>query len=327
MGEARASPQKSTCRGPCWTIEALSRRRSWGAHCTMRAPCRPKYPTTAPRPDGGEHPGRRAGCRAGRESRRCGPLVQQSRITSRAPRATAMPTRWTRSSSVAVALTEEQQVERWQAELGAGRARAGAMLGAYLSYRALTESDCAAARDAFVKADELGNDQAPWLLAKLARNDTCGVIVDRASRERWLKKAAALDNPAAAIALIESLRRFDRPRRSGAALRVRACRRRLLGVVQGGAAARRIRRDGAAGNGKGPVRRRPQPRGSRGGQDRRADAEAQRALRAVRSLWSLAVAAPARAPSGWAGRPTTGTNASGISRTTAAAHSDSPTSS
>ena len=132
------------------------------------------------------------------------------------------------------ALTEAQQVERWQAELGAGRARAGAMLGAYLSYRALTETDCAAARDAFVKADELGNDQAAWQLAKLARNDTCGVIVDRASRERWLKKAAGARQPRRGARADEPVRRLDRPRRAGAALRVRARRRRLLGVGQGG---------------------------------------------------------------------------------------------
>jgi len=101
-----------------------------------------------------------------------------------------------------VMLTEEQQVERWRAELGAGRARAGAMLGAYLAYRALTESDCTAARDVLIKADELGNDQAAWQLARLARNDTCGVVIDRASREGWLRKAVPLDNPAAAIALV-----------------------------------------------------------------------------------------------------------------------------
>ncbi len=39
------------------------------------------------------------------------------------------------------------------------------MVGAYLSYRALTAADCEAARNALLKADELGNDQAPWLLA------------------------------------------------------------------------------------------------------------------------------------------------------------------
>ncbi len=100
------------------------------------------------------------------------------------------------------ALTEEQQVERWRAELGAGRARAGTMLGAYLSYRALTAADCAVARDALVKADELGHDLAPWLLTELARNDTCGAMADRAERERWLKKAAGLGNARAVLELM-----------------------------------------------------------------------------------------------------------------------------
>ena len=98
-------------------------------------------------------------------------------------------------------LDEQQQVDRWQAELAAGRARAGTLVGAYLSYRVLTPTDCDAARAALVKADELGSDQAPWLLAQLAANDTCGPI-DRAARERWLKSSVPLDYPSAAVSLI-----------------------------------------------------------------------------------------------------------------------------
>lgn len=99
------------------------------------------------------------------------------------------------------AISEEQQVERWRAELAAGRARAGSMLGAYLSYRALTPTDCEAARAVLLKADELGHDQAAWRLAQLSANDTCGPV-DRAGRERWLKKAVVLDNPYAVLALM-----------------------------------------------------------------------------------------------------------------------------
>ncbi len=66
------------------------------------------------------------------------------------------------------ALTEEQQVERWQAELGAGRARAGAMLGAYLSYRALTRQRLRCrARRARSRPTNSASDQAAWLLAQL----------------------------------------------------------------------------------------------------------------------------------------------------------------
>lgn len=100
------------------------------------------------------------------------------------------------------ALSEEQQVARWQAELKAGRARAGALVGSYLSYRALTPADCAAAREALVKADELGSDQAPWALAALAENKSCGEL-DRAQIERWLKKSVVLDNLVAAQRLID----------------------------------------------------------------------------------------------------------------------------
>src|SRR5215510_13128314 len=55
--------------------------------------------------------------------------------------------------------TEDQQIERWQAELKTGRARAGALLGAYLAYRALPSSSAlvAAARAAATRADELGS--------------------------------------------------------------------------------------------------------------------------------------------------------------------------
>ncbi len=109
-----------------------------------------------------------------------------------------------------LALTEEQQVDRWQAELGAGRARAGALAGAYLAYRALTPADCEAARSPLLKADELGSDQAPWLLAQMAGNDTCGPI-NRAELDRWLKKAVTLDYPTAAIALLNSRPDPDTP--------------------------------------------------------------------------------------------------------------------
>ena len=108
------------------------------------------------------------------------------------------------------ALSEQQQVDRWQAELSAGRARAGTLAGAYFSYRALTPTDCDAARDALVKADELGSDQAPWLLAQLAANDTCGPA-DRAARERWLKTSVPLDYPSAAISLIRFYGSSDAP--------------------------------------------------------------------------------------------------------------------
>ncbi|MEO8062573.1 MAG: TonB family protein [Pseudomonadota bacterium] len=99
-------------------------------------------------------------------------------------------------------ISEEQQVIRWQEELKAGRARAGALVGSYLSYRALTASDCATARDALVRADELGSDQASWLMAELAQNRSCGTP-ERAQIERWLKKAVTLDYFAAALQLIE----------------------------------------------------------------------------------------------------------------------------
>jgi TonB family protein len=99
-------------------------------------------------------------------------------------------------------ITEEEQVVRWQQELKAGRARAGTLVGSYLAYRALTPADCAVARDALLKADELGSDQAPWALAALSQNQSCGAP-DRAQTERWLKKSVTLDNLAAALRLIE----------------------------------------------------------------------------------------------------------------------------
>jgi TonB family protein len=98
-------------------------------------------------------------------------------------------------------LTEEQQVMRWQAELEAGRARAGTLVGAYRTYRALTPTDCEAARQTLTRADELGSDQAQWVLAKLAATDSCGAV-DRAQRESWLKKAVLLDDPRALLELI-----------------------------------------------------------------------------------------------------------------------------
>ena len=101
-----------------------------------------------------------------------------------------------------VPITEEQQVVRWQLELKGGRARAGTLVGSYLAYRALTPADCAVARDALLKADELGSDQAPWALAALSQNQSCGTP-DRAQLERWLRKSVTLDNLAAALRLIE----------------------------------------------------------------------------------------------------------------------------
>jgi TonB family protein len=106
--------------------------------------------------------------------------------------------------------TEEQQVERWQAELAAGRARAGVLVGAYTAYRALTPSDCENARAALTMADELGSDQAAWQLAQLAGNATCGTV-DRAQLERWLKKAVTLDYPRAAEDLIIFYRNGTEP--------------------------------------------------------------------------------------------------------------------
>jgi TonB family protein len=108
------------------------------------------------------------------------------------------------------AISEEQQVARWQDELKAGRARAGTLAGSYLSYRALTPPDCAAARDLLTRADELGNDQASWLLAELAQNKSCGAP-DRSQLERWLKKAVTLDYFAAAVRLIDFYAPSDGP--------------------------------------------------------------------------------------------------------------------
>jgi TonB family protein len=99
------------------------------------------------------------------------------------------------------AMTEEEQLVRWQTELAAGRARAGAIAGAFVSYRALTPQDCAQARDLLTKADELGNDQAAWLMAQLTANPTCGAV-DRPTLEKWLRKAVVQDYPGSAVDLI-----------------------------------------------------------------------------------------------------------------------------
>ncbi|HEV7606678.1 MAG TPA: energy transducer TonB [Steroidobacteraceae bacterium] len=99
-------------------------------------------------------------------------------------------------------LSEADQVTRWQDELKAGRARAGALVGSHLAYLALTPGDCAAAREALTRADELGNDQAAFKLAQLAENSSCGDI-NVAEVERWFKKAVTLDYLVAAQRLIE----------------------------------------------------------------------------------------------------------------------------
>ena len=89
-------------------------------------------------------------------------------------------------------LSEADQITRWQDELKAGRARAGTLVGSHMAYLALTASDCAAARDALSRADELGHDQASWKLAQMSENSSCGET-DVAALERWLKKAVTLD--------------------------------------------------------------------------------------------------------------------------------------
>jgi TonB family protein len=98
-------------------------------------------------------------------------------------------------------ITEEQQVSLWQEELKAGRARAGALVGSYLSYRALTPADCEVARDTLLRADELGSDQSSWLLAELSQNLSCG-STDREQVAQWLKKSVTLDYFAAVLRLI-----------------------------------------------------------------------------------------------------------------------------
>jgi TonB family protein len=98
-------------------------------------------------------------------------------------------------------VTEAEQITRWLDELKAGRARAGALVGHRLAYLALTPSDCAAARDALTRADELGSDQASWTLAQVAENSSCGEA-DIAAMERWLKKSVQLDFLVAAQRLI-----------------------------------------------------------------------------------------------------------------------------
>jgi TonB family protein len=98
-------------------------------------------------------------------------------------------------------LSAADQVTRWQDELKAGRARAGTLVGSHLAYLALTPADCATARAALERAHELGHDQAPWKLAQLAENSSCGET-DVAAAERWLKKATTLDYVIAAQRLI-----------------------------------------------------------------------------------------------------------------------------
>jgi TonB family protein len=98
-------------------------------------------------------------------------------------------------------MSEDEQVNRWLAELKAGRARSGSLVGSHLAYLALTPTDCAAARDALTRADELGHDRAARSLADLATNTSCGEI-DYAAVERWLKKAVTLDFILAAQRLI-----------------------------------------------------------------------------------------------------------------------------
>ena len=99
-------------------------------------------------------------------------------------------------------LSEADQIKRWLDELKAGRARAGTLVGSRLAYLALTSGDCAAARDALARADELGHDQAPWKLAELGQNSSCG-DPDVAAIERWLKKAVTLDYLVGAQRLID----------------------------------------------------------------------------------------------------------------------------
>jgi TonB family protein len=99
-------------------------------------------------------------------------------------------------------MTSAEQITRWQDELKAGRARAGTLVGSNLSYLALTPADCAVAREALTRADELGSDQAAWQLAQLADNRSCGEA-DADAKERWLKKAVTLDYLVAAQRLID----------------------------------------------------------------------------------------------------------------------------
>jgi TonB family protein len=98
-------------------------------------------------------------------------------------------------------MTDAEQIARWLDELKAGRARAGTLVGSHLAYLALTPADCAAARDALTRADELGHDRAARSLADLAANSSCGDR-DDAALERWLKKAVTLDHFVAAQRLV-----------------------------------------------------------------------------------------------------------------------------
>ena len=125
-------------------------------------------------------------------------------------------------------MTDAEQVSRWLDELKAGRARAGTLVGSHLAYLALTPSDCNAARDALMRADELGSDRAARSLADLATNTSCGEV-DEAAVERWLKKAVTLDHLAAAQRLIALYAPDGRRPDPVAAIRVRARGRGLLG--------------------------------------------------------------------------------------------------
>ena len=125
-------------------------------------------------------------------------------------------------------LNSAEQIARWQDEFKAGRARAGDLVGSHLSYLALTPGDCAVAREALFRSDELGNDQASWQLAQLAENTSCGEIDDDA-RERWLKKAVTLDYLVGGPTLHRVLFADGPEQRSLAAVSLRACGRGLLG--------------------------------------------------------------------------------------------------
>ena len=95
------------------------------------------------------------------------------------------------------AITEDEQVARWQAELKA-RARPRRRAGWRLPRlpRAHRQRLRRGARSALA-ADELGSDQAAWLLAQLAANRTCG-DVDRAGDGTLAEESRAARLPARA---------------------------------------------------------------------------------------------------------------------------------
>lgn len=126
-------------------------------------------------------------------------------------------------------MTEAEQVSRWLAELKAGRARAGTLVGSHLAYVALTPADCDTARDALQRADELGHDRAARSLADLATNASCGEV-DYAVVERWLKKAVTLDYLAAAQRLVALYSPEGRRSDPLSAVRVCARGRGILGI-------------------------------------------------------------------------------------------------